>query len=169
MKKNGHDRRYFLRKLRQKESFMKSILSVITLSIIIIGTVIFFVYQKKWMGLVFIALGILHLLVLKIFNRGVKTIWPDIAYGIIDNGLLVVASLIGADFAGIIGVIAGVAAANAITDGFAGLFEGWTAEYIRKHKIKEKRTALSSALGKMAGCFFGAGIVLVIAWTILSL
>lgn len=63
----------------------------------------------------------------------------------------------------------GGSAANAITDGFAGIFEGWVAEYSRKHKIKEKRTALGSALGKMAGCFFGAGIVFIVAWTILSL
>jgi len=40
---------------------------------------------------------------------------------------------------------------------------------LRKRHIEEKRTAVSTALGKMAGCFFGAGIALVVAWTILAL
>src|SRR3989344_6900487 len=153
----------------KKESLIKSILSVVVLSVIIIATIIFFVYQKKWIGIVFIALGVFHLFVLRLFNIKLKRVWPDIVFGAIDNGLLVIGALIGANFAGIIGAIVGGAAANAITDGLAGLFEGWTAEYLRKHKIKEKRTALSSALGKMAGCFFGAGFVLIIAWTIFSL
>jgi len=148
----------------KKESLIKSILSVVVLSVIIIATIIFFVYQKKWIGIVFIALGVFHLFVLRLFNIKLKRVWPDIVFGAIDNGFLVIGALIGADFAGITGAIVGGAAGNAITDGFAGLFEGWTAEYLRKHKIEEKRTALSSALGKMAGCFFGAGIVLIIAW-----
>ncbi|QQG38468.1 MAG: hypothetical protein HYS32_02570 [Candidatus Woesearchaeota archaeon] len=153
----------------KKGALLNSILSVVILSIVVLGVVAFFVYQKRWMGFIFIALGFLHLFTLKIFGVNLKSTWPDIVFGIIDNGILVIAAIIGADFAGITGAIIGGSAANAITDGFAGIFEGWTAEYLRKHKIKEKRTALSSAVGKMAGCFFGAGIVLVIVWTILSL
>ena len=149
----------------KKENLVKSIFSVVVLSIVVIATILFFIYQKKWIGIIFIALGILHLFVLGLFNRKIETIWPDIVFGIIDNGFLVIGALIGANFAGVIGAIVGGAAVNAITDGFAGLFEGWTAEYLRKHKIEEKRTALTSALGKMAGCFFGAGIVLIIVWT----
>ncbi len=153
----------------KKENLINSLLSVIILSLIVIATVTFFVYQKRWIGIIFIALGMLHLFVLSIFNRKIETLWPDIVFGVIDNGFLVIGALIGADFAGVIGAIVGGAAANAITDGLAGLFEGWTAEYLRKHKIEEKRTALSSALGKMAGCFFGAGIVLIVAWAVISL
>ena len=153
----------------KKESVINSILSVLALSIVIFAAVSFFVYQKKWIGIVFIALGFLHIFALQIFGRKLKSVWPDIAFGIIDNGILVIVAIIGADFAGILGAIIGGSTANAVTDGFAGIFEGWTAEYLRKHKIKEKRTALSAAIGKMAGCFFGAGIVLLIFWTILSL
>ena len=155
--------------MAKKENIINSIASVAALSIAAIGAVTFLIYQKKWMGFIFIALGLLNLLVLRIFNDGIKFVWPDIVFGIVDNGILVIGAIIGADFAGVIGAIVGGSAANAVTDGFAGLFEGWTAEYLRKHKIKEKRTALSSALGKMAGCFFGAGFVLIIAWTIFSL
>lgn len=152
----------------KKENLIGTIFTVIALSIVVIGVVAFFIYQQRWIGIIFLILGFLHLVVLNMFGRDVKSVWPDIVFGIIDNGFLVVVALIGADFAGILGAIVGGSAANAITDGFAGIFEGWTAEYLSKHKIEEKRTALSSALGKMAGCFFGAGIVLVIVWTIFS-
>lgn len=151
----------------KKEGLLNSILSISILSIIIFAAVTFFVYQKKWIGFIFIILGFLHLIVLRFFGRSIKSIWPDLIFGSIDNGFLVIAAMIGADFAGIFGAIIGGSAANAITDGFAGIFEGWTSEFLRKHKIKEERTALSSAIGKMAGCFFGAGVVLVIAWGIL--
>ena len=152
-----------------KDHWLKSLLSVTLLSLIAISLVMFFVYQKRFIGLVLIFLGFLHLLVLKMFGVSVKSLWPDMIFGIIDNGVLVIGAIIGADFAGVLGAIIGGAVGNAITDGYGGIFEGWTAEYLRKHNIKEKRTALSSALGKMAGCFFGAGVVLVIAWTLFSL
>ncbi|MEK6835091.1 MAG: hypothetical protein AABX61_02400 [Nanoarchaeota archaeon] len=151
----------------KKERLITSILSIVMLSIIVLGTITFFVYEKKWIGFIFIILGLLHLLVLKVFGKKINSVWPDIIFGAIDNGFLVIAAIIGADFAGIFGAIIGGSAANAITDGFAGIFEGWTSEFLRKHKIKEERTALSSAIGKMAGCFFGGGIVLIIAWSIL--
>jgi hypothetical protein len=152
----------------KKESVINSVLSVSILSVLILAA-IFFIDTKKWVGIVLIVLGFLHLLVLKIFRMQIKSVLPDIIFGVIDNGFLVIGALIGAEFAGIFGAIVGGAAMNAITDGYAGIFEGWTAEHLRKYKIKERRTALSTAIGKMAGCFFGAGIVLIIAWTILSL
>ena len=150
----------------KKDGLFSALINSVILSIIIIAATIFIVYEKRWVGLVFIILGLLHLLVLKIFKIKIKSVWPDIVFGIIDNGILVIAAIIGADFAGVLGAIVGGSAANAITDGFAGIFEGWTAEYLRKNKIKEKRTALGSALGKMAGCLFGAGLVLLIVWGI---
>lgn len=153
--------------MKLKESIISSIISVILLAIIIVAVTIFFIYQQFWIGPIFIVLGFLHILILKIFGRDLRSVWPDIIFGVIDNGILVIAAIIGADFAGILGAIIGGASANAITDGFAGIFEGWTAQYLKKYKIKDKRTALSASLGKMAGCFFGAGLVMVIAWTII--
>ena len=155
--------------MNQKESLSNSILSVTVLTVVIVAVTIFSVYQKFWIGPIFIVLGFIHLHILRFFGRSVKTVWPDVVFGTIDNGILVIAAIIGADFAGILGAIIGGAAANAITDGYAGIFEGWTAQYLRKHKIKEERTAVSSSIAKMAGCFFGAGVVMVVLWTILRL
>jgi len=159
----------YLNVTMKKESILASLLSVSMLSIVIVAAVWFFIYQKFWIGPVFLLLGMLHLIVLKMFGKYLRTLWPDIVFGIIDNGILVAGALVGAGFAGAIGAIVGGSAANAVTDGFAGIFEGWTAEYLRKHKISERRTALSASIGKMAGCFIGAGIVLVIVWTIMNL
>ncbi|MDD5650146.1 MAG: hypothetical protein PHF86_07000 [Candidatus Nanoarchaeia archaeon] len=153
--------------MKLKENVINSIISVFILSIIIIAATIYFIYEQFWIGPIFISLGFLHLLILKLFKRNLKSIWPDLIFGIIDNGILIIAAIIGADFAGILGAIVGGASANAITDGFAGIFEGWTAQYLIKHKIKDKRTALSASIGKMTGCFFGAGIIMTILWTII--
>ncbi len=147
---------------------VKSLISVGLLCLIVLVVSGFFVYQKRWIGIIFIFLGLLHLLVLKCFKIEIKSVWPDIMFGIIDNGILVIGAMIGANFAGVLGAIVGGSTMNAVTDGIAGIFEGWTAEYLRKHKIKEQRIALSTALGKMAGCFFGAGFVLLILWTFFS-
>lgn len=90
-------------------------------------------------------------------------------FGAIDTGLLGIAALIGANFAGVLGAVIGGAVGDAITDGFAGIFEGKTAEFLRRHGIEEARTPLSSSMGKMSGCLLGVGIVLTIAWSILGI
>lgn len=50
-----------------------------------------------------------------------------------------------------------------LTDGIAGIFEGHFAEKLRLLLVPEERTMLKSAVGKMVGCLFGAGVVLIIA------
>lgn len=150
----------------EKSGVISAILNVIILSIVAVFATIFYIYHERWIGFIFILLGLLHLLLLKLFGRSVKSVWPDLIFGVIDNGFLVIGTLIGAEFGGVAGAVIAGATTNAITDGFAGIFEGWSAEYLRKKKIHEKRTPLSSAVGKMAGCFLGAGVVLVITWMI---
>ena len=77
--------------------------------------------------------------------------------------------MIGANFAGVLGAIVGGAAGDAITDGFAGLWEGRVAQYLRKHGIREARTPLSTSMGKMVGCFLGIGTLLTLVWTIVGI
>ncbi len=151
----------------KKENIIHSLLSVIMLSIVTIGALFLVNYNQKKIGLLFVALGLLHLMILKLFGVSFKSVWPDLVFGLIDNGILVIAAIIGADIAGVFGAIIGGSAANALTDGLAGVFEGWTAHFLRQHNIEEKRTILRSAVGKMSGCFLGAGIVLIIAWNVL--
>lgn len=152
-----------------KKERVIAILNVTFISIIIIFTILSWAAYKRLVGPILLIFFFAILLILKLFGVNPKAVWPDIVFGFIDNGVLVLAAVMGADFGGVLGAVLGGTIANVVTDGYAGIFEGWTAEYMRIHKIKEERTALTSALGKMAGCLLGAGAVLVILWSILNL
>lgn len=130
--------------------------NVIILSVISFAVAAYFVYEPRLIGLVLVALGLLCLASLKLFSVRIRSVQPDIVFGVIDNGILAVFALFGAEIAGVAGAIIGGAVGNAVTDGIAGLFEGYWAE--RTHT--SQRTVLGSAVGKMAGCFLGAGVVL---------
>lgn len=151
-------------KLRPKQNLISSLITIITLCVIIIIATTFFVYNKQLIGFILIGLGVVVLFSLKIFNISIRSVEPDVIFGLIDNGVLAIFALIGADLAGVLGAIVGGLVGNTVTDGIAGIFEGYSAERLRKNGITDKRTVLSAAVGKMAGCLFGAGFVLAIAW-----
>ncbi|MBU1204630.1 MAG: hypothetical protein KJ821_03295 [Actinobacteria bacterium] len=153
----------------EKQGFIPALTSVIIISIVIISVICFVIYNVRLIGPVIILLGFIPWIPLKISGRTIKSTGADIIFGAIDTGMLGIAALIGASFAGVLGAIVGGAVGDSITDGFAGLFEGRTAEYLRKHGIEEARTPLSSSMGKMSGCLIGVGIVLTIAWTIIGI
>jgi hypothetical protein len=88
---------------------------------------------------------------------------PDMVFGAIDTGLLTIPGLWGGVLFGIAGAIAGGIIGDAITDAIAGFFEGSLAEWLRKRGIEESREAVTTSLGKMAGCLLGSGVVLTIA------
>ena len=83
-------------------------------------------------------------------------------------GILAIFAIFGAELFGILGAIVGGLVGNAITDGLAGLFEGYEWQKTKKLKIKDKRTILTVAIGKLSGCLLGGGIVLTMAWSILN-
>ncbi len=150
----------------KKQNLFVSLITIATLCIIIIAVTVFFVYDKQFIGLILIGLGLIVLLPLKLFDVSIKAVEPDVIFGLIDNSFLAIFALIGADLAGIFGAIVGGLVGNTVTDGVAGIFEGYSAERLRKNGIADNRTVLSAAVGKMAGCLFGAGIVLFLAWLI---
>ena len=84
-----------------------------------------------------------------------------------DNGVMVFAAIIGGSLGGVPGAIIGGVTGNAITDGLGGFFEGYISEKQEQlQNFKAERRAFSSALGKMTGCLFGAGISLSLIWLI---
>ena len=153
----------------KKEGFLSALMSITIISIVLVGVISFVVYNTKFVGPIIIILGFIPWIPLKILGRSIRSTGADIVFGAIDTGFLGVAALIGANFAGVLGAIVGGAVGDSITDGYAGIFEGKMAEYLRKHGIDEARTPLSSSLGKMSGCLIGVGIVLTIAWSILDI
>lgn len=146
-----------------RKIFFLSILNILTLCVVITAVSVFFVNNARWMGFVLIILALLCIISLLPFKINIKSVQPDIFFGLIDNGILAILAIFGGHFAGIAGAILGGVVGNAITDGIAGIFEGHSAERLRLQLISEERTMLKSAVGKMAGCLLGAGIVLVIA------
>jgi sugar phosphate permease len=150
------------------DSLRASLLNVIILSMVIISVVSFTIQNRVLIGPVLIALGFLPWIPLTISGRKINTVAADIVFGTIDTGILGIAALIGASFAGVLGAIVGGAAGDAITDAFAGLFEGKVAEVLKRRGIEQARTPLGSSMGKMSGCLFGIGIVLTIAWSLIK-
>ena len=150
----------------KKEGFFRALTTLIILSIIIASVSIYFIFNKPIIGPAFLVLGFLSLGVLKFFKINLKSVYPDIVFGAIDNGFLIFVAVLGGIYAGVFGAVIGGAAGNTITDSLGGLFEGKMAERLRKQKIKEERSAMSTMLGKMVGCLFGAGVGLVLVWLI---
>lgn len=145
------------------KKFFLAVLNILTLCVIIGAVSLFLVNDGNWIGLVLILLAILCLISLVPFKISLKSVQPDIFFGIIDNGILAIMAIFGGHFGGVTGAILGGVVGNAITDGIAGIFEGYAAEKLRLQLVSEERTMLKSAVGKMAGCLLGAGVVLVIA------
>lgn len=153
----------------RKQGFIPALTSVIVISAVIISVIAFTIYNTRAIGLIILLLGFLPWLPLKLSGRSIRSVGADILFGAIDTGVLGVAALIGASLAGALGAVVGGAVGDSITDGFAGLFEGRMAEYLRKRGIEEGRTPLSCSMGKMSGCLLGVGLVLATAWGILGL
>lgn len=144
------------------KKFVLSVINILTLCLIIMAVSISFVEDDKWMGLILIILSLLALASLIPFKINLKSVLPDIFFGIIDNGFLAIFAIFGGHFAGVTGAIIGGVVGNSITDGVAGIFEGSMAERLRLKFVVEERTMLKSAVGKMAGCLLGAGAVLAV-------
>jgi len=153
----------------QKEGLVAAFVSMAVISVVLVSVMVFVIGYIKIIGIVILLCGFMPIIPLKLAGRSIKSVGADIIFGAVDTGFLGIAALIGANFAGILGAIVGGVVGDSITDGFAGLFEGRAAEYLRRHGIEEARTPLSSSMGKMSGCLFGVGTVLAIAWGLLWL
>ncbi len=155
--------------IKIKENIITAIINITLIIIITLLVSYFFVAQKMIIGPILIVLGIISLLPLYLFGISIRTLKSEILFGIIDNGILAVFALSGAELFGILGAIVGGLVGNAVTDGLAGLFEGYEWQKMNRLKVKQKRTILTVAIGKFAGCLFGGGIVLTLAWSVLNL
>lgn len=147
---------------KRKKTFVQALTSLVILSAIVIAVASYFIFNKALIGPIFLILGFVSLTFISFFKIKIKAIYPDLVFGIIDNGVLVFAAVLGGQIAGVFGAIIGGAVGNTVTDGIGGLFEG---HIVETRKIRP-RTALSSSLGKMSGCLFGAGAGLILIWLI---
>lgn len=114
-------------------------------------------------GPMVLALTIIPLAGLLFAKRSMKRAIPDLIFGSLDTGLLTIPALWGGALFGVAGAIAGGVIGDALTDGIAGFVEGSIAKWLRSKGIDESREPITTALGKMAGCLLGSGIVLSVA------
>ena len=148
--------------MTRHQETISAIVRICLLSIIIILTSYLLIEKKEILGPVIIGLGLLTIVPLLFMGYTIQNLKSDIIFGVIDNGILAITILAGTEILGILGAILGGLIGNAITDGIAGIWEG---HEFRKQK-NNKRTALTVASAKLAGCLLGAGIVLTFAWSL---
>ena len=114
-------------------------------------------------GPVLLGLTVIPIVGLLIAKKSPINALPDIIFGVIDTGMLTIPALWGGIAFGVAGAIAGGVIGDSITDAIAGFFEGGIAEWLQEKGIAESREAVTTSLGKMAGCLLGSGAVLTIA------
>ena len=137
-------------------------ISVVILLSVIIGIIAFFSMRLgRYVSLVIFGLGLVPILIAYILKINLKKMLPDIIFGLIDNILLIIPAIIGAQLFGAVGALAGAVVGNAISDSIAGIFEGSIAEWLHLKGIDSTRTILGSSLGKMSGCLL-IGIFLIL-------
>ncbi len=119
--------------------------------------------QQFPIGPIVLGLGLVPIAGLLLAKRRLTGAVPDMVFGALDTGLLVIPALWGGIVFGVAGAIAGGVIGDALTDAVAGFFEGSIAEWLREKGIEESREAVTTALGKMSGCLLGAGMVLSLA------
>jgi hypothetical protein len=122
------------------------------------------ILQRQWpVGPLVLGATVIPLLGLSFARRSFKRAIPDVVFGTLDTGLLVVPALWGGMLFGVAGAVVGGVIGDALTDGVAGFAEGGIAEWLRDHGIEESREPITTALGKMTGCLLGSGITLSVA------
>ncbi len=136
-------------------------ISVVVLLAIIIALIAFFAMPLgRFVSIVIFGLGFVPILVAYIFKISIKKMLPDIIFGLIDNLLLIIPAIVGAEFFGAAGALAGAVVGNALSDSIAGIFEGSLSGWLHTKGIDSTRTILGSSLGKMSGCLL-IGIFLI--------
>jgi len=114
----------------------------------------------RFASLIIFTLGFIPILIAYFLRIDLKKMLPDIIFGIIDNIILVIPAIIGAELFGAAGALTGAVIGNAISDAIAGYFEGNLSEFLHSRGIDATRTVLGSSLGKMSGCLL-VGIFLI--------
>ena len=144
-----------------KKVYEIAVMAIVSIIIIILGY--HGMTTGKYVGIILFASGFIPLVTAKLVRLEMKRLIPDIAFGVIDTGLLTIFTLVGGRLYGVLGAVVFGVVGDSVTDGIAGFFEGGVAEWLRGKGIEESRLPLSSGLGKLCGCLFISGTVLTVA------
>ena len=146
-------------KRKNEKKIMETII-VILLSAFTAFIAFYSMRLGRFVSLIIFTLGFIPILIAYFLRIDLKKMLPDIIFGIIDNIILVIPAIIGAELFGAAGALTGAVVGNAISDAIAGYFEGNLSEFLHSRGIDATRTVLGSSLGKMSGCLL-VGIFLI--------
>jgi len=144
---------------RNEKKIMETII-VMLLSAFIAFIAFYSMRLGRFVSLIIFALGLLPIMIAYFLKIDLKKMLPDILFGIIDNVILVIPAIVGAELFGTAGALTGAIVGNAISDAIAGYFEGNLSEFLHSRGIDATRTVMGSSLGKMSGCLL-IGIFLI--------
>jgi hypothetical protein len=150
-------------RIRIRKRNQKRILEIMVVTLLASLTTVVAFYSMRlgrYVSLVIFGLGGVPILFAYILKIDLKKMLPDIIFGIIDNLILIIPAILGAELFGAAGALAGAIVGNAISDAVAGFFEGSLSEWLHSKGIDATRTVLGSSLGKMSGCLL-IGIFLI--------
>jgi hypothetical protein len=146
-------------KRKNEKKIMETII-VILLSAFTAFIAFYSMRLGRFVSLIIFTMGFIPILIAYFLRIDLKKMLPDIIFGIIDNIILVIPAIIGAELFGAAGALTGAVVGNAISDAIAGYFEGNLSEFLHSRGIDATRTVLGSSLGKMSGCLL-VGIFLI--------
>ena len=86
----------------KNQGFFSALISVISVSVLIIGAITLAISHTKLIGPTVVLLGFAPWIPLRLSGRKVKSTGADIIFGAMDTGILGIAALIGANFAGVL-------------------------------------------------------------------
>ena len=138
----------------------KKVVVVLTVGTIVALCAVYALPRKAPIGPTLVLLSTFPLAGLILSRRSIKGAVPDIVFGAIDTGMLTIPALWGGAAFGVAGAIAGGVVGDALTDAIAGYFEGSIEQWLKKRGVEASREAVTTSLGKMAGCLAGSGLVL---------
>ena len=76
--------------MKIKDNIINALIGTTLWSIIIVAVILFVIHKEFLIGPIVLLLGILMLPSLVLFGRTFKEVFPDIVFGMIDNGALII-------------------------------------------------------------------------------
>ena len=146
--------------MKKRERKILEVSIVILYSAFTVVVAFFALRLGRFVSIVIFGLGLIPILLAYILRFDLRKLFPDFIFGIIDNLILIIPAILGAELFGAFGALVGAVIGNAVSDAVAGYFEGSISEWLRSKGIKAMRTVLGSSLGKMSGCLL-IGIFLI--------
>ena len=146
--------------MKKRERKILEVIIIILFSAFTIVVAFFALRLGRFVSIVIFGLGLIPILLAYILKFDLRKLLPDFIFGLIDNSILIIPAILGAELFGAFGALVGAVIGNAVSDAVAGYFEGSISEWLRSKGIKAMRTVLGSSLGKMSGCLL-IGIFLI--------